>query len=144
MMLNLGVVIVLPCSCLSLTAESGPVEPPSAQEIRTLAAGQQWEEIAGLLEPIQSRSADMDFYYGTALARLARWAEAETAFRTGFRLSPADPRFPIELAGLAFTQNIILKPLIDCSRGSSSRLTKPTQMTFWEGSISFRGILKHR
>jgi tetratricopeptide (TPR) repeat protein len=104
MMLNLGVVIVLPCSCLSLTAESGPVEPPSAQEIRTLAAGQQWEEIAGLLEPIQSRSADMDFYYGTALARLERWSEAESAFQTGFRQAPTDPRFPIELAGLAFRQ----------------------------------------
>ena len=104
MMLSLGVMIVLLCSCLSLTAETGPIEPPSAPEIQKLAAGQQWDEIARLLEPMQSRSADMDFYYGTALARLERWSEAESAFQTGFRLAPADPRFPIELAGLAFRQ----------------------------------------
>jgi hypothetical protein len=46
----------------------------------------------------------MDFYYGTALARLERWSESESAFQTGFRLAPTDPRFPIELAGLAFRQ----------------------------------------
>lgn len=104
MMLNLGVVIVLLCSSLSLTAETGSAEPPSAQEIKKLAAGQLWEEIALRLEPMQSRSADMDFYYGTALARLERWPEAEDAFQTGFRLAPVDPRFPIELAGIAFRQ----------------------------------------
>jgi len=104
MMLSLGVMIVLLCSCLSLTAETGPIEPPSAQEIQKLAAGRQWEEIARLLEPMQSRSADMNFYYGTALARLERWSEAEREFQTGFQLAPADPRFPIELAGLAFRQ----------------------------------------
>ena len=99
-----GAVIVLLCSCLSLNAETGPVEPSSAQEIQKLAAGQQWEEIVRLLEPMQSRSADMDFYLGTALARLERWSGAESAFQTGFRLAPTDPRFPIELAGLAFRQ----------------------------------------
>jgi hypothetical protein len=104
MMLSLRVMIVLLCSCMSLTAETGPIEPPSAPEIQKLAAGQQWEEIARRLEPMQSRSADMDFYYGTALARLERWSEAEREFQTGFRLAPADPRFPIELAGLAFRQ----------------------------------------
>jgi tetratricopeptide (TPR) repeat protein len=104
MLLSLGAMIVLLCRCLGLTAETGPIEPPSAPAIQKLAAGQQWEEIARLLEPMQSRSADMDFYYGTALARLERWSEAETAFQTGFRLAPADQRFPIELAGLAFRQ----------------------------------------
>ena len=103
-MLNLSIVIVLLCGCLSLTAETGLVEPPSAQEVQKLAAGQRWEQIARLLEPMQSRSADMDYYYGTALARLERWTEAESAFQTGFRLAPADPTFPIELAGLAFRQ----------------------------------------
>src|SRR5215469_735401 len=103
-MLNFGVVIVVLCSCLSLIAETGAAEPPSAQEIQKLAAGQRWEEIARLLEPMQLRSADMDFYYGTALARLERWPEAEGAFQAGFRIAPTDQRFPIELAGLAFRQ----------------------------------------
>ena len=104
MLLSLVTMIVLLSRCLSLTAETGPMEPPSAPAIQILAAGQQWEEIARLLEPMHSRSADMDFYYGTALARLERWSESESAFQTGFRLAPTDPRFPIELAGLAFRQ----------------------------------------
>jgi tetratricopeptide (TPR) repeat protein len=103
-MLSLCSMIVLLCSCLSLTAESGPIEPPSAPDIQKLAAGQRWEAIARLLELMQSRSADMDFYYGTALARLERWSESESAFQAGFQLAPTDPRFPIELAGLAFRQ----------------------------------------
>ena len=52
----------------------------------------------------ESRSAEMNFYYGTALARLERWPEAEDAFQAGFRMAPNDPRFPIELAGSAFRQ----------------------------------------
>ena len=50
------------------------------------------------------RSADMNFYYGTALAHLDRWTEADGAFNAGFHQAPNDPRFPIELAGSAFHQ----------------------------------------
>jgi len=46
----------------------------------------------------------LNFYYGTALAHLERWHEAEKAFESGFRLAPNDPRFLIELAGVAFKQ----------------------------------------
>ncbi len=46
----------------------------------------------------------MNFYYGNSLARLERWPEAVSAFKAGWRLAPADPRFPIELAGVAFNQ----------------------------------------
>jgi Tetratricopeptide repeat len=95
------------CSCLPrsayLSAQTGPAAVPSA-EVGQLAAEQRWQDIAVLLGPVQSRSADLDFYYGTALARLERWQEAEDAFQAGRRLAPNDPRFPIELAGVAFKQ----------------------------------------
>lgn len=100
--------MVLVCGCLRLAAQTGrvgsPSDQPSAQEVEKLAGGQRWEEIVRLLGPMPSRSADMDFYYGTALARLERWPEAERAFQAGFRLAPADPRFPVELAGIAFKE----------------------------------------
>jgi len=102
--LNWNIFISLVWTSLSLTAQTGPVELPLTQEVHKLAAGQHWEEIARLLKPMLSRSADMDFYYGTALTRLERWSEAESAFQTGLRQAPVDPRFPIELAGLAFRQ----------------------------------------
>ncbi|MDE3106292.1 MAG: tetratricopeptide repeat protein [Acidobacteriota bacterium] len=103
-MLQWTIWIVLFCGCLRLGAQTGPVDLPSVQEVQKLAAGQHWEEIVRLLEPMQSRSADMNFSYGTALSRLERWPEAERAFQAGYRLAPADPRFPIELAGIAFRQ----------------------------------------
>lgn len=103
-MLRLGLIGVVLCSCVPLSAHPGPAEIPSAEEVRQLAAQQRWQDIVLLLAPLQSRSADLTLYYGTALARLERWQDAEQAFQAGLRLAPNDPRFPIELAGLAFKQ----------------------------------------
>jgi hypothetical protein len=100
----LVIVIALLCSCLSVAAQTGTDENPEVQGVRKLAAEQRWQDIALLLGPLPSRSADMDFYYGGALAHLERWPEAESAFEAGRRLVPNDPRFPIELAGAAFKQ----------------------------------------
>src|SRR5713226_526467 len=101
-----GIVLVLAllCGCLRLGAQTGPAAVPSAEAARELAAEQRWQDIALLLGPLTSRSADLNFYYGTALARLERWPEAENAFQAGLRLAPKDPRFLIELAGMAFKQ----------------------------------------
>jgi hypothetical protein len=46
----------------------------------------------------------VDFYFGEALAQLGRFAEAQNAFEAGRRHAPADPRFPVEIAGIAFKQ----------------------------------------
>src|SRR5260370_33016067 len=101
---KLRVFVMLLCRCLPLSAQSGSDAVPSAEQVRQFAAEQRWEDIALLLGPLQSRSADLNFYYGTALARLEHWREAESAFQAGLRLAPHDPRFPIELAGVAFKQ----------------------------------------
>lgn len=90
--------------CLSLAAQTARADGGVAEEVRQFAAEQRWQEIALRLGPLPSRSADLNYYYGTALARLSRWQEAETAFREGQRLAPHDPRFPLELAGVAFQQ----------------------------------------
>ena len=57
-----------------------------------------------LAESVPSPSADLDFYYGTALAQVGRWDDAQRAFAAGARLQPGDKRFPLELAGVAFKQ----------------------------------------
>jgi hypothetical protein len=57
-----------------------------------------------LLAPLTFRSADLNFYYGTALARLQHWSQAEHAFEAGRKQAPRDERFPVELAGVAFKQ----------------------------------------
>ena len=74
------------------------------KQAQQLAAEQRWQEIVCLVEPVQSRSSDLDLYYGTALAHLERLDDARQAFQAGARLAPTDNRFPLELAGLAFKQ----------------------------------------
>jgi tetratricopeptide (TPR) repeat protein len=46
----------------------------------------------------------MDYSLGIALAQLGRFDEAQTVLEAGRRLVPADSRFPVELAGIAFKQ----------------------------------------
>ena len=100
--MRLGIVAALLYGCLGLGAQTAPLEAPSEEEVRQLLAEHRWQDVALLLEPLRSRSADLNFDYGTALAHLERWQEAEDVFRAGSRLAPTDPRFPIELAGVAF------------------------------------------
>jgi tetratricopeptide (TPR) repeat protein len=92
---------ILFCGFSNLHAQAAP---PSEQQLQSLADAQRWSEIVALLEPVPSRSAAMDFHLGIALAQLGRFAEAQTALETGRRLAPADPRFSVELAGIAFKQ----------------------------------------
>jgi tetratricopeptide (TPR) repeat protein len=63
---------------------------------------QRWQEIVALVEAVPHPSAEINFYYGTALAQLGRWDDAQRAFAAGARLQPGDKRFPLELAGVAF------------------------------------------
>lgn len=83
--------------------------PGRAQTDPTLTAKQlfeqeRWSELAQLLQQSPRNSADLEFYYGVALAHLERWPEAAKALADGQRLAPTDKRFPVELAGVAFKQ----------------------------------------
>lgn len=51
-----------------------------------------------------SRTPNVDFDYGMALAHLRRWADARAELMRGRRACPGDPRFDIELAGVDFEQ----------------------------------------
>lgn len=101
---RLCVLVLVLCSGLGLFAQNGSTAFSSTEEVRQLAAGQRWQDIVELLEPLPSRSPDLNFYYGTALARLERWHEAERAFQAGQHLAPHDPRFSVELAGVEFKE----------------------------------------
>ena len=103
-MRTLHVAVVLLSPSLALPAQSAPPQPPVGQELQQLAAGQHWDGIVQQLQTVAPRSAEMDFYYGEALAELGRFAEAQNAFEAGRRLAPAEPRFSVELAGIAFKQ----------------------------------------
>ncbi len=103
-MLSLGTAFAFLFSCLCLNALGVQAQTPSEAQIQKLADGQQWKLIARILSPVRPRTAAMDFYYGLALARLGHWAEAENVLKEGRKRAPKDPRFPEELAGIAFEQ----------------------------------------
>ncbi|HET7104235.1 MAG TPA: tetratricopeptide repeat protein, partial [Terracidiphilus sp.] len=69
-----------------------------------LIANQQWRQVVRLLAPAHARTAQMNYDYGLALAHLGQWQEAGAALQAGGRLAPTDPRFPIELAGIAYSR----------------------------------------
>src|SRR2546422_1004155 len=87
---------------LYLAAQTSPSNAQFVERIQQLVAQQRWQELVEILQPVHPRSADLDFYYGTALAKLGRWQEAHDAFESGARLQPQDNRFPLELAGGEF------------------------------------------
>lgn len=71
---------------------------------RDLFDHERWQELAVLAQSLSDRSAEVDYEYGIALARLERWKEAQAVLLDGRRLEPRDKRFLIELAGVAFKQ----------------------------------------
>jgi tetratricopeptide (TPR) repeat protein len=72
--------------------------------IEQLVKAERWHDIVQELRPVPTRNADLNYYYGIALAQLGDYAEAAHALLVGSRQLPRDKRFPIELAGIAFKQ----------------------------------------
>ena len=78
---------------------------PTASRIsKSYSKTERWDQLVREVESASQRGAEIDYYYGSALAHLGRWNEARAAFLAGRRLRPHDERFPIELGGVAFKQ----------------------------------------
>jgi tetratricopeptide (TPR) repeat protein len=73
-----------------------------SSELKRLFEEERWQEIASANSGCGS--ADACFYLGSALAHLGRSDDARKAFHAGRRIRPKDPRFPTELAGVAFKE----------------------------------------
>jgi tetratricopeptide (TPR) repeat protein len=63
-----------------------------------------WEDASKLALGPGAQSPDFDLLAGLSLARLEKWSEAKQAFEAGARKAPGDPRFFVELAGVAYKQ----------------------------------------
>src|SRR5574341_249517 len=96
--------LILAFSSLPLRAQTSPFDPKPLAEIKQLFAAERWLEVVRLAEMEAERSADLNYYYGTALSRLERWDEAKRAFQNGLSQQPGDKRFSLGLAGVAFKQ----------------------------------------
>jgi tetratricopeptide (TPR) repeat protein len=103
-----GRVIFLLLAVLMLSSPAFAQDQSSDQT--RLAAAQvafdagRWDEVITLARGPVDQSPEFDFLEGLALARLEKWPEARAAFDAGLRKAPNDPRFLIELAGVAYKQ----------------------------------------
>ena len=100
-----GRVIRFLAAVLILCSPVFPQSPAARQKAaqRALDAGD-WAEAATLARGPADQSPELDFLAGLALARLEKWSESKLAFEAGFEKAPRDPRFLVELAGLAYQQ----------------------------------------
>src|SRR5260370_8536040 len=72
-MMRLGIALL--CGCLCTTAQTAPPEVPSTENARQLAAEHRWQDIALLLGPLRSRSADQNFHYAPPFAQAHRYPD---------------------------------------------------------------------
>jgi hypothetical protein len=87
----------------AIPQESAPVD--RTPQIEALFQAQDWQAIAQLQRSDLTRApAEHALYLGIALARLERWEDARRALEAGRVRFASDPRFLVELAGVAFRQ----------------------------------------
>ena len=79
-------------------------DPELSRKIKQLAGENRWPEIVQELKKVPGKDADLQFYYGSALAQSGRFEDARQAFLAGRQIAPGDKRFPIELAGVEFKE----------------------------------------
>ena len=72
--------------------------------IRQAFDEQRWQQVVEQAQALSHQSAEIDYYYGVALAQLGRLDESRTALLRGQRFRPQEERFAIELGGVAFKQ----------------------------------------
>jgi tetratricopeptide (TPR) repeat protein len=104
-LIPIAAIFVLLICCSAGVGQSLPTDNESARA-QELLAQERWQEIVNLAHSVPVPSAELDFYLGTALARLGRLEDARQVFLAGARLRPADERFLVELGGIAFKQKL--------------------------------------
>ncbi|HET6931700.1 MAG TPA: tetratricopeptide repeat protein, partial [Candidatus Acidoferrum sp.] len=92
---------LFPLGTLAQTAD------PAAEklsEIKKLYDAGNWDGVLRQSADSREQPPDSLLYRGLALAHLERWEEAKAAFAAGREKAPGDPRFLVELAGLAYRE----------------------------------------
>src|ERR1700676_3554611 len=85
-------------------AQTGDPAAEKLSEIKKLYEAGNWEEVVRAVAESPEETADLLLYRGLALAHLQRWEAAKAAFAAGRKKAPGDPRFLIELAGIAYRE----------------------------------------
>jgi len=85
-------------------AQTGDPAGEKLSEIKKIYESGNWDEVVRTIAQSPEEPGDLLLYRGLALAHLQRWEEAKAAFEAGRAKAPGDPRFRIELAGIAYRE----------------------------------------
>jgi tetratricopeptide (TPR) repeat protein len=85
-------------------AQTGDPAGEKLSEGKTLYEAGDWDGVVRAVAQSPDTPADLLLYRGLALAHLQRWEEAKAAFAAGREKTPDDPRFLIELGGIAYRE----------------------------------------
>jgi len=89
---------------MRVMAQNADPAAEKLSEIKKLYEAGNWEAVARAAAESPAATPDLLLYRGLALAHLQRWDEAKAAFAAGRAMVPGDPRFLIELAGIAYRE----------------------------------------
>jgi tetratricopeptide (TPR) repeat protein len=92
-------IFLLPVRAL---AQTGDPAGEKLSEIKKVYEAGDWDGVARAVAQSPEEPADLLLYRGLALAHLDRLEEAKAAFEAGREKAPGDPRFLVELAGIAY------------------------------------------
>lgn len=99
--------------------QSKPAAADQLASVKKLYDAQQWQEVVRATSDSPGEPADLELYRGLALAQLGQFDHARQTFRNGHRQNPRDPRFLVELAGLAYRDKRYSQAKIDLRRALS-------------------------
>ena len=85
-------------------AQTGDPAAGKLSEVKQFYEAGDWDGVVRAVQPSPDEPPGLLLYRGLALAHLQRWEEAKAAFTAGRAEAPGDPRFLIELAGIAYRE----------------------------------------
>jgi hypothetical protein len=95
--------LLLLCFPVCVFAQAQDPAAEKLSEMKNIYEARNWDAAVDATRD-SPPSPDLLLYRGLALARLQRREEARAAFLAGLTLAPRDPRFPEELAGIAYQE----------------------------------------
>jgi tetratricopeptide (TPR) repeat protein len=97
-------------------SQFGPYVTDRAAEVKQMYDAGRWNAVVEALPDRDNESADLQMYRGLALAKLERWDDARATFQAGAARYPRDPRFLVELGGIAYRQKAFAQAKRDLHR----------------------------
>lgn len=129
------------CAIFWLSAASCACQTVSVNSVHDLYDRKQYSEIVRRVPPSADNPPELDLYRGLALAQLQRFSEATVALEEGERKNPAEERFPIELAGVAYRRNDLGQAERDLRRALRLNPRDPYALNFLATIYLLRGNL---